>query len=259
MALDWGIGRYEETAKQLEPVATLVVRQAAIKSGQRALDLGCGTGNAALELAGCGAKVIAVDPSPRLVEVTRQRATAAGVPVDVRQGEAAAIPVDDDSIDVIISVFAVIFAPDPSAAIADIKRVLAPGGRVLLTAWIPGSGIGSAYAGLGPAVARATGVAPPPTPFGWHDTAALSALAAPHGLTVKLEEASIALTAESPEAHLERDATTQPRWVDALAQLREAGVGEEVIRTPALAALRGANEDPAGFRVTSRYVIATLS
>ncbi|MGN6473912.1 MAG: class I SAM-dependent methyltransferase [Mycobacteriales bacterium] len=258
MAVDWGIGRYEETAKALEPVADLVVERAVVRPGERALDLGCGTGNVAIRLARAGAKVVAVDPSARLVGVARERAAADRLGIDVRQGEAAAIPLDDESAELVVSVFAVIFAPDASAAVAEMKRVLAPGGRIILTAWVPGVGVGKAYAALGPAVIAATGATPPPPPFAWHDLATLSSLAAQFGLTTTMEEQPIVFTADSPEAYVELDATTHPMWLDGFAQLREAGAGEEVMRAPAVAALREVNEDPTAFRTTSRYVIATL-
>jgi len=259
MAVDWGIGRYEETAKALEPIAAIVVERAAVKPAERALDLGCGTGNVLLQLARAGAAVVAVDPSPRLVQVARERADAAGLTVDVRQGEAAAIPLDDASVDLIVSVFAVIFAPDPEAALAEMKRVLAPGGRILLTAWVPGAGVGKAYAVLGPALMAATGAPPPPPPFEWHNHEALSALAEQYGLSTSVAEMSIAFTADSPEAYVELVATTHPMWLDGLAQLREVGASEDVMRVPAVAALKKVNEDPAAFKATSRYVLATLT
>lgn len=256
--VDWGIGRYEETAKDLEPVAETIVQRAAVRVGERALDLGCGTGNAAIELARAGAEVVAVEPSTRLLDVARDRAAAQGLSVDVRQGEAAAIPLDDASVDLIVSVFAVIFAPDEAAAMTEMKRVLAPGGRILLTAWVPGVGVGKAYAALGPALLAATGAPPPPPPFAWHEAATLAALAGKHGLAVSTEELAIVFNADSPEAYVERDATTHPMWLDGFARLREVGAGEDVLRAPAIAALREVNEDPSAFRTTSRYVIATL-
>lgn len=258
MALDWGIGHYERTAEDLEPVARRVVAAARIVAGERALDLGCGSGNVALELARAGAVVTAVDPSNRLIEVTRDRATAAGLGMEVRQGEAAVIPLDKGSVDIIVSVFAVIFAPDPVDAIAGMSRVLAPGGRILITAWVPGYGMGKAYEAIGPAIAAATGAPPPPPRFAWHDPASLTALVEPHGLSVSMEEDTIVFTAESPEAQVELDATTHPMWLDSIAHLERAGAGAEVIREPALSALREVNEEPAAFRTTSRYVIATL-
>jgi SAM-dependent methyltransferase len=258
MGLDWGIGRYEETGVTLEPVAEIVAAAAGVVRGETALDLGCGTGNAAIALAKAGANVVAVDPAARLLQVTRERAAAAGVVLDVRSGEAAAIPLEDASAGLIVSVFAAIFAPDPAAALTEMKRVLAPGGRILLTAWIPGYGMGKAYESLGRAMAQALGHPVQPDRFAWHDHASLSALAEPLGLSVSIDEHSIKFTADSPEAQVDFDATTHPMWIDSFAQLAAVGAGEDVLRVPALQALREVNEDPAAFRTTSRYVIATL-
>ena len=137
MRLDWGLGRYETTAVALSPVAAAVVERAAISSGDRVVDVGCGTGNAALLAARLGAQTTGVDPAARLLDVARARAAESGVTATFVQGDAASIPVATASADVVLSVFGVIFAPDPVAAAAEMARVTAPGGRILLTAWIP--------------------------------------------------------------------------------------------------------------------------
>ncbi|HVT22104.1 MAG TPA: class I SAM-dependent methyltransferase [Mycobacteriales bacterium] len=257
MPVDWGTGRYELIAADLAPAAAVVVDRARVRPGERALDLGCGSGNAALELARAGATVTAVDPAVRLLEVTSERARSAGVIIDVRRGDAASIPLPDGSVDLIVSVFAVFLAPDPTAAVAEMARVLAPGGRMLLTAWVPGAGIGKAYAALGPVVAAATGIEPAER-FPWHDTATLEALAQPHGLSVAVEQRSITFSAESPEAQVQLDTEHHPVWLDTIAQLAAAGADAAVARDAALNALHEVNEDPSAFRATSHYVIATL-
>lgn len=259
MSVDWGNGRYEVTAATLEPVADIVVARAGAGPGDRALDLGCGTGNAALLLARAGAQVTAVDPSDRLLEVTRRRAAAHGFAIETAIGEGAEIPLPDGAVDLVVSVFAVIFAPDPAAALAEMRRVMAPGGRLLLTAWVPGFGIGKAYAAVGAAVAHATGAGSPPPPFAWHDNATLSSLAVPLGLSVSMDELSIAFTADSPVAQVETDATTHPMWLDHIAALHGVGAHESVLHDSALSALHEINEDPPRFQATSRYVIATLT
>jgi len=62
-SLDWSIGNYEHTADQLMPAARLVVDRAAPAPGERVVDVGCGTGNAALLAAARGARVTGVDPA----------------------------------------------------------------------------------------------------------------------------------------------------------------------------------------------------
>src|SRR5436305_15136046 len=110
--LDWSLGRYERTAGQLLPAARLVVERAAPAAGDRVVDVGCGTGNAALLAAERGARVTGVDPATRLLEVARERAAARGLDADFATGDAAHLPVGDGEADVVLSVFGVIFAPD---------------------------------------------------------------------------------------------------------------------------------------------------
>lgn len=258
MAVDWGTGHYEHTAAELEPVSRTVVQRARVRPGERALDLGCGTGNAALELARAGAVVTAVDPAERLRRVAQERAASEGLTIEVKPGEAASIPAEDGSVDLLVSVFAVIFAPDPKAAMQEMRRVLAPGGRIVLTAWVPGTGFGKAYAILGASLSELTGAPPPPPPFPWYDAAVLGELAAAHDLSVSREELSISFTAESPEVQAALDAKTHPMSIATLAQLREMGIDEATATQQMADALRQVNEDSSAFRTTSRYVIATL-
>jgi SAM-dependent methyltransferase len=76
-AIDWGAGRDETTAAQLAPAAAVVVQRASLRPGERVLDLGCGTGNAALLAVRAGSAVTGVDPAARLLEVARNRAAGA--------------------------------------------------------------------------------------------------------------------------------------------------------------------------------------
>ncbi|WP_349361667.1 class I SAM-dependent methyltransferase [Paenarthrobacter sp. PH39-S1] len=200
--VDWGAGRYETTAAELEPVARAVVEQAAPSAGDDVLDVGCGTGNAALLAAAGGARVIGVDGAPRLLEVAGQRARAQGVMLEVRQGDLLALPVDNAAFDIVLSVFAVIFAPDPGRALREIARVLRTSGRVLLSAWVPAGPIDDMLAAMGRIIGRVTG-APPPQRFAWSDPAALAPLAAGAGLMLmRTTRAELPIRATSPAAYV---------------------------------------------------------
>ena len=85
-ALDWGVGHYESTAEQILPAARAVVEAAAIGTGERVLDLGCGTGNAALLAAEHAGRVTRVDPAPRLLQAALARAARDGRKVDFLPG-----------------------------------------------------------------------------------------------------------------------------------------------------------------------------
>src|SRR5436305_8704641 len=124
--LDWSLGRYERTAGQLLPAARLVVERAAPSAGDRVVDVGCGTGNAALLAAARGARVTGVDPAARLLEVARERAAGAGLEAEFVDGDAASLPVGDGEADLVMSVFGVIFALNAAAAVSEMARVCTP-------------------------------------------------------------------------------------------------------------------------------------
>ncbi|MGX6450091.1 class I SAM-dependent methyltransferase, partial [Patulibacter sp. S7RM1-6] len=153
--IDWGAGTYERTAAQLAEAAGRAVEAADLLPGDRLLDVGCGTGNAALLAAMRGAQVTGLDPSARLLEVAARRARAAGVEATWTAGDAVDLPFADGAFDAVVSVFAVIFAPRPADAVAELVRVTAPEGRIVLTSWRPDSGVAAGSAVLRDALAAA--------------------------------------------------------------------------------------------------------
>jgi len=259
MSVDWGVGRYEDTAAQLAPVAGVVVEAAAPRPGERVLDLGTGTGNAALLAAARHASVIGVDPAARLLEVARVRTADAGLDATFALGEGAAIPVDDGSIDVVVSVFGVIFAPDAAAAASELARVVAPDGRIVLTAWLPGGAVGEVVRMSRQTAMAALGAPPGPPPFAWHDRATLAELLEPHGFDVSVERHEHTFTAPSLDAYLEVQMVDHPLASASRAMLEaqgKAGVQAEIVER-AREILAEANESSDAFAVTSSYVVAT--
>ena len=87
--MDWGLGHYEHLAAQLRPAAEIVVDHLAPGPNEVVLDLGCGTGSAAMIAAGRGARVTGVDPAPQLLETARATAAAARLEADFILGNAA--------------------------------------------------------------------------------------------------------------------------------------------------------------------------
>jgi len=106
----------------------LVTRLAAPCPGEAALDVGTGTGHYAAFLAELGLRVTGVDPSREMLAVGRER----GTPVDWRQADAIALPFPDASFDLVLSVTMLEFVADPAAALAEMFRVVRPGGRLVV-------------------------------------------------------------------------------------------------------------------------------
>jgi ubiquinone/menaquinone biosynthesis C-methylase UbiE len=248
--IDWGLGRYERTAEELEPVAEHVVSLADLDNGERVLDLATGTGNAALLAARAGAAVTGLDAAARLIDVARGRATDEGIEATFVVGDVQALPFEDASFDVALSVFGLIFAPDADRAFAEMMRVLRPDGRALFTAWIPAGPIDAMVSVFARALAAATGGSS--ARFAWHDAQAVSDLVARNGAEVQLRNSELRILAESPEAYLTATEQLHPLSVAGRAALEQAGAAETV-REEALAILRKGNEDPAAFRVTTPY------
>jgi SAM-dependent methyltransferase len=253
--IDWGIGHYEHTARELEPVAGHLVSLAELKRGEEVLDLATGTGNAALLAAQAGAEVTGVDAASRLIDVARERAAAEGLRVNFVLGDLEALPFGDQSFDVGLSVFGLIFAQDARRAFDELIRVLRPDGRALVSAWVPAGPIDAMVGVFGRAIAEATGRAP--KRFAWHDVVAVRELAADSGARVLVHEGELSISAESPEAYFDANEHQHPMSVAGRPVLEQAGTYAEV-RGRALAALREGNEDPQAFRVSSPYRVIEI-
>ena len=255
--MEWGHGRYEVIAEQLFPAAEVVVDRAAPKEGDRVLDLGCGTGNAALLAAERGATVTGVDPAERLISVAAAEASDRGLDASFLVGDAADLPLADDSVDVVVSVFGVIFAPDAEQAAAEIDRVTAPGGRAVISAWIPEGTMFRAVRLMRETIGPLLDQPPPGRPFAWHERGALEGLFGPRGFSVTVESHDLPFFAASPEAFVRTEEENHPLAFRARQAVLEAGLADELRRGMAEIYTEG-NEDPDGFRVTSRYVVAEL-
>lgn len=94
-------------------------------------DLACGTGSVSLALAPHVARVIAVDNSPAMLKAAARR-VAGRANVELRRGDLAALPVDDQSCDAALLLLALTYIPDPAPALLEAARILRPGGRLVV-------------------------------------------------------------------------------------------------------------------------------
>jgi SAM-dependent methyltransferase len=255
--MEWGLGRYERIAEQLLPASEVVVDIADPVAGETFVDVGCGTGNAALLVAERGARVIGVDPAERLLEVAATAAEERDLEAEFVPGEAASMPVSNAEADAVISVFGAIFAPDPAAAAAEIDRVTGPNGRVVLAAWVPGGPISDAIRLSRQTLAEIRNDPPPTPPFAWHEADTLSSLFEPHGFSISLTQHSLAFAAPSVDVFMQIEGENHPLAIAARPVLERAGRADEV-RDGMRRIYLEANEDPDAFRLTSRYAVAEL-
>jgi SAM-dependent methyltransferase len=129
----------------IQPAARLV-RHAGITVGQRVLDVACGTGVVAITAAFSGAVVTGLDLTPELLERARENAAIAELPIEWHEGDVEAIPFPDDAFDVVVSQFGHIFAPRADVALAEMLRVLKPGGTIAFATWPPEVFVGRMFA-----------------------------------------------------------------------------------------------------------------
>ena len=102
------------------------------------LEVAAGTGrNFALYPA--GTRLTAIELSPRMLEIARARARAVGRAVDLREGDAEALPFPDEAFDTVVCTLSLCNIPHDRKAVAEMKRVLRPGGRLLLLDHVPAS------------------------------------------------------------------------------------------------------------------------
>jgi arsenite methyltransferase len=105
-----------------------------LEEGKTVLDLGCGAGTdllIAAQMVGPEGRAIGIDMTPSMLERARQKAAEVRLEnVELHQGLIEALPLDDESVDIVISNGVIDLAPDKEAVFAEIDRVLKPGGRL---------------------------------------------------------------------------------------------------------------------------------
>ncbi len=257
---DWGIGGYEAFAELLEPAAERVVELARPEFPETALDVGCGTGNAAMLLAAGGARTTGLDPSPRLLQVADARARDEGLTIQFIEGGAEQIPLATGSVDLVVSVFGVIFSAEPATALEELLRVVRPGGRILLSAWLPTGPIFAGGQVVRELMARsqpdAAAAVTPPTHV-WHDPATY-AHAVPGGLaSITVHEETLEFRSPAPELFVAEQQEHHPMWIAARRAISdEPAWGAAMERQVEL--LREASSEPSAMVVDGRYHVIEL-
>ncbi len=154
----WASGSYETIVNDfVSPLGPILVQAAGVKPSDRVLDVAAGTGSASIPAAEIGARVVASDLTPELLEIGRRDAEARGINLDWRTADAEALPFGDDEFDVVLSAIGVMFAPHHQAAADELIRVCRPGGTIAVLSWTPEGFIGQLFAAMKP-------YAPPPPP-----------------------------------------------------------------------------------------------
>jgi ubiquinone/menaquinone biosynthesis C-methylase UbiE len=160
----WASGHYDVVARELVAgLGPVLVEATGIHEGDLVLDIAAGSGNVAIPAALAGARVVASDLTPELLEQGAQHARERGTVLEWQVADAEHLPYDDGQFDVAVSAVGIMFAPHHQQAADELVRVVAPGGRIGLASWTPAGFIGQMFATMKPYVAPPpAGVQPPP-------------------------------------------------------------------------------------------------
>jgi SAM-dependent methyltransferase len=136
----WEKGDFTRIAATMRESGESLVAGLGIGAGLRVLDLGCGDGTTAVPAAQLGADVLGVDISSTLVAAGNTRARGLGLGnLRFEEGDASDLgELDDDSFDLVVSIFGAMFAPRPQDVAREMVRVTRSGGRIVMGNWIPG-------------------------------------------------------------------------------------------------------------------------
>jgi len=133
----WEAGDFAEIAKGIESTAEAFIERLNITPGMKVLDVACGSGNLAVLAAKKGADVTGIDIAENLIEAAKGRAEAEGLDITFEQGDAEALPYDDNSFDLVITMFGAMFAPRPDVTASELLRVCKSGGKIAMANWTP--------------------------------------------------------------------------------------------------------------------------
>ncbi|MBI2815852.1 MAG: class I SAM-dependent methyltransferase [Acidobacteria bacterium] len=185
-----------------------LVKHARIRAEHRVLDVACGTGVVAVTAARLGARVTGLDLTPELLERARENARIAAVEIEWHEGDVENLPFSAESFDVVVSQFGHIFAPRPQIAVAEMLRVLKPGGTLAFSTWPPELFMG----GMFQLVARFL-PAPPPgvsPPWQWGDPNAIRERLGAAVKDLVFDRDRLLSPAMSPQHHREQAERTIP-------------------------------------------------
>jgi SAM-dependent methyltransferase len=141
----WSSGDYAIVGSTLQIVGEQLCEAMNLKAGSRVLDVAAGNGMASLAAARRWCDATSTDYVPALLERGRARAAAEGWTIAFQEADAEDLPFDDNSFDVVLSTFGVMFTPNQDKAASELLRVCRSRGTIALANWTPEGFIGQVF------------------------------------------------------------------------------------------------------------------
>ena len=157
----WALGDFAMIGWNTVFPGELMCEAAALRAGEKVLDVATGSGNTALSAARRNCDATGIDYVPALIARARERAAAENLPAKFEIGDCEAIPFPDAGFDVVLSVYGSMFAPDAEKAAQELLRVCRSGGRIGMANWTPEGFWGQTFKLIGKYLPPAAGVRPP--------------------------------------------------------------------------------------------------
>jgi SAM-dependent methyltransferase len=229
----WASGDYHLIATIIVPTAERLADTVDLRAGQSVLDVATGSGNAAIAAARRLTNVTGIDYVQSLLDRAQVRASAEGVPVSFKLGDAEALPVADGAYDVVLSTFGVMFAPNQAQVASELLRVTRPGGRIGLANWTPEGWVGDMFRTVGRHVAPPAGIQ---SPTRWGTEAGIRELLGTGVSALEMTRQNFVWRFESAEQFVELFRSYYGPVNKAFAALDESG--QEALKSDLLAGVK---------------------
>jgi len=216
----WDAGDYGHIGVRLQIVGESLCEAVDLRATDKVLDVAAGNGNASLAAARHFADVTSTDYVPALLEQGRRRAEADRLPITFQVADVEALPFADESFDVVLSTFGVMFAPDQQRAANELLRVVKPAGKIGLANWTRDGFVGRLFEVM-------SAIVPPPaglrSPMEWGSEPRLVELFGPYASDIRTRRRTYTFRYRSAEHWIEVFRTFYGPTHKAFAALDEAG------------------------------------
>lgn len=207
------------------PMAQQLLAETAIPSGARVLDVACGSGIVARLVAtrlGPSGRVTGIDVNPGMIAAARRASDEAAVAIDWQVGSALDLPFADQSFDLVVCQQGLQFFPDRAKGVAEMYRVLAPGGEVCIATW-RGLDQNPFFAEMERVVRQRTGATALQMPFSLGDPLELATLMQDAGFRdVSVAPFTVTADHDQPERYIELQVGAMSAGVVAMQSLTDS-------------------------------------